>query len=309
MRVPFPIVIPLILAVVGGVWWSSTRDMDFMTPPSAAALEQLRAKRESALALLEPKAEAPPPPAAEPPAPPTVVVKPKPVVDLGDLKSPPTLHDYTKVAPQGADYLVELATQLEAKGEPKRALLAWERVTDLTKPDDSQSAAAISAIRRLRSALPVWNAKPALGIPIVIHASAGKSLAKTLTATLEGVARDLEQASSGVVKVTAVVAAGKTNSTAQSAVPVAIWLSGPDKKSTSTGVLSFGVNSPDSLRQDLFKSLFRITCAYLSRSTTFTPPADLANGESPQDALNFRVTRLCWSEFATSLNLPLKKKP
>jgi hypothetical protein len=237
------------------------------------------------------------------------VVKPKPVVDLGDLKAPPSLHDYTKIAPQGAEYLVELATQLEAKGEPKRALLAWERVIDLTKPDDSQSAAAISAIRRLRSTLPIWNAKHSLAIPIVLHASAGKKIAKTLTATLEGVARDLEQASSGVVKVTAKVAAGKTNSANQGAVPVAIWLSGPDKTNVSTGVLSFTVNSPDSLRQDLLKTMFRTTCSYLSRSTTFTPPADLADGENPQDALNFRVTRLCWREFATSLNLPLKKKP
>ncbi len=285
--------------------------MDFTTPPSAARLEQVRARVESTLPRIEPDPVplAAPPAAEPPPAPPPPVEKPKPIVDLGDLKLPPSLHDYTKIAPQGAEYLVELATQLEAKGEPKRALLAWERVIDLTKPDDSQAAAAISAIRRLRSALPIWNAKPSLAIPIVLHASAGKKIAKTLTATLEGVARDLEQASSGVVKVTTEVAAGKTNSTNQDAVPVAIWLSGPGKKCVSTGVLSFTVNSPDALRQDLLKTIFRLTCSYLSRSTTFTPPADLADRENPQDALNFRVTRLCWSEFATSLNLPLKKKP
>ena len=79
-------------------------------------------------------------------------------------------------------------------GEFQRALLAWERVIDLTKPDETQAAAAISAIKRLRPTLPNWNTSPESAIAIELHAGTGKTMAKTLTPVLESVARDVEAA-------------------------------------------------------------------------------------------------------------------
>ena len=89
---------------------------------------------------------------------------------------------YGERSPQGAAHLIELATALEEASEPRRALLAWERVMDLTKPDETQAATAISSIKRLRPTLPDWNPKPETAIAITLHASTGKKLAKSLHA-------------------------------------------------------------------------------------------------------------------------------
>lgn len=310
MRVPIPIVILLVLAVVSGIWWSNTRRMDFMTPPTAAKLEKIRQTTEASFPQSEPpKNAAPAAPvekAPEPPPPP--VEPPKPKIDLGDLTTPPTLHNYGEITPLGSTHMSELAAALEEKGEFQRALLAWERVIDLTKPDATQAATAISAIKRLRPTLPNWNAKPEAAIAIELHAGTGKTMAKTLTPILEGVARDLEAAAAGIVKVKATVTAGK-NTPAKSPVPVALWLSGPGKKPASTEVLSFTLESPDALRQEVMKTVFQLVRNHLGRATAYTPPTALAAGEDPQSALNFRITRLCWSEFAAALSPPQKKTP
>lgn len=47
MRVPIPVVILLIFSVIGGVWWTQTRDLDFLTAPSPARLEEIRLRVES----------------------------------------------------------------------------------------------------------------------------------------------------------------------------------------------------------------------------------------------------------------------
>lgn len=309
MRVPIPVVILLVLAVVGGVWWSNTRHMDFLTLPSAEKLESIRIKVKSSLPRADQPDDAISVPLVvkepEPPPPPPPVQEPE--IDLGDLTTPPTLQSYAEWVPQGSAHLIELATELEKKGEFPRALLAWERVVDLTPADATQAETAISAIKRLRPTLPAWNSKPEAQIQIMLHAGTGKKLAKTLTPILEGVARDLEAASSGIVKFTAAVTPGKTTTSAKGPIPVALWLAGPGKKPVSTEVLSFTVNSPDNLRQDILKTVFQLVRTQLGRDTAYTPPAALVDGEDPQGALSFRITRLCWSEFAAGLNLPPKK--
>lgn len=246
----------------------------------------------------------PPPPAPEPPP----VEPPKPVVDVGDLTTPLTLQSYGELSPQGADHLIEVAKALEERGEFPRALLAWERVVDLGKADDARAATAISSIKRLRPTLPDWNAKPEAKITIILNAGTGKKLAKTLTPILEGVAHDLEAASSGILKVKSTVTAGKTNTPSKGGAPVALWLSGSVKKPSSTETLSFTADSPDSLRAEILKTIFLLIRSQLGHTTAYTPPAALAEKEDPQSALNFRITRLCWSEFATGLNLPPKKQ-
>ena len=306
MRVPIPVVILLVLSVVGGTWWQMTRHLDFVTPPTEAKLAEFRQKVESSFpqadqvddAISVPVVVEPPPP---PPPP------PKPVIDLGDLSRPPALQNYGEISPKGADHLIELARALEEKGEFQRALIAWERVIDLTKPDAAQSATAISAIKRLRPTLPDWNTKPETAIQIQLQASASKKLVKTLTPILEGVARELERASSGIVKIKTTVTPGKTSNSSKAPTPVAVWLSGSGKKPPSTDVLSFTVDAPEKLRDEISKTVFLLVRAYLTKSTAYTPPADVVAGENPMDALTFRITRLGWSDFATSLNPPPKK--
>lgn len=304
MRVPIPVVILLALAVMGGTWWNYTRKMDFMTPPTEARLTEIRQKVESSFPRADVVEDAISP-APEPPAPPPE--PPKPDLNLGDLTTPPTLKSYGEMSPEGATHLIEVAKTLEEKGEFQRALLAWERVMDLTKPDEAQAATAIASIKRLRPTLPDWNTKPEAAVQMELHAGTGKDLAKKLTPVLEGVAKDLERASSGIVKIKAVVTAGKTNNSSKKPAPVALWLTGPGKKAASTDVLSFTVESPDALQEKISTTVFELVRGYLTKSTAYTPAAGLAEGEKPMTALEFRITRLGWSEFATSLNPPPKK--
>jgi hypothetical protein len=307
VRVPIPVVLLLILAVVGGTWWKNTRHMDFITPPTQARLEATRLKAEASLPRVERvkdaisipklvKAEEPPP-----------VEPPKPVIDLGDLTTPPTLQSYGELSPKGAAHLIEHATALEEKDEAQRALLVWERVIDLTKPDASQAATAISAIKRLRSRLPIWNAKPEGAIPITLNASTSKKQAKTFAPILEAIARDIERASSGIVKIKTTMKVGKAST--KNPPPIALWLAGSDKKSTSTEILSFTVDSPEALRNSLLKTTYQLVINHLARATAYTPPTALTPTENPQEALVSRITRLCWSEFATAMNEPAKKSP
>lgn len=310
VRVPIPVVIFLVLTVVGGAWWSHTRHLDFVTPPSVAKLAEIRVKIESSLPQTDQVDDAISPPvvAPPPPPPPPPIEPPQPVVELGDLTTPPSLQDYGVRSPKGSAHLIELATLLEGKSEFQRALLAWERVLDLTKPDASQAAAALSGIKRLRPTLPSWNAKPETAITLALRAGTAKKLAKTLTPILQSVARDLERASSGIVKIKTTVTAGKISSTTQGPAPVAIWITGPEKGSASTEVRSFTADSPDTLRSEILKTIFLLIQRHLSSATAYTPAAAMGAGENPQDALSFRITRLCWSEFATTLNLPPPKK-
>ncbi len=311
MRVPIPLVILLVLTVVGGVWWKNTRHMDFLTPPSQAKLDEIRVKVESSLPRADQVDDAISAPAIVkmPEPPPLPPEEPKPAIDLGDLNVSPTLQHYGDRAHQGSAHLIELAVALEEASEPRRALLAWERVIDLTKPDEAQAAAAISSIKRLRPTLPEWNSKPETAISITLHANTGKKLAKALTTVLEVVARDLEKASSGIIKVKPVVTVAKTSSSGKNPIPVALWLGGPDKKTSATEVVSFTVDSPEPLRHEVLRTVFLLIQSHLGRATPYTPPTPLADSEDPLAALNFRVTRLCWSEFAAAMNQPQKTPP
>ena len=306
MRVPIPVVILLIISVIGGVWWHGTRGKDFMTPPSEERLTLIRSRVASSFPQTDKVDDAISEPViAKEPEKPVVIEPPKPEIDLGDLNAAPVLTQYGERSPQGAAPLIELATVLEEKGQFQRALLAWERVIDLAKPDETQSTTAVSAIKRLRPTLPDWTTDPAKKIQIVIHAGTGKKMAKPLAPILEQAARDIEQASAGMIKVTAVVAAGKSN--AKGPTPVALWLAGPAKKSVSTEVLSFTVENAEALHAEVMKTIFQLIRSYLSQSTSYTTPAALGDQEKPQDALTYRISRLCWNEFAAALNLPPKK--
>lgn len=312
MRVPIPWVLLLAIAVIGGGWWLGTRKADFLSPPSDAKLALIRQQVESAMPPVDHLDDAVSvPPVAVEPAPPPPEEPPKPVIELGDLSRPPTLREYADAAPKGAAYLIELAGLLEAKNANQRALLAWERVLDSAAPDDPQTQLASAAILRLRPTLPDWNQDRAAALAITLHAGTSKKSVKSLTPVLEEIARDLEQASAGILKVTATVTTTTAPATKRGQppppAPLTVWLTGPTKKSATTAVLACAADSPKTLRDDLLKTIGRIIHDQLVHATVHTLPATGTNAASPLDALRGRTTRACWQELGTLLNRPREK--
>jgi hypothetical protein len=304
VRVPIPVVIFLCLAVVGGVWWRGTRGIDFLTPPKEPSLAAIRLRVESSIPPVDQPADAVSAPRearrTTPPPPPA----PKPVIRSEEFSRPPILDEYRDLGPNGAAYLAELAELLEMEGQFQRALIAWERVIDTGKPDDAQANAAISAIKRLRPTLPDWNTDVSQAIPIGLHAGTGKKTAAELKPILEATARELEQASAGILKVTATVAAGKGELTASGPPPVALWLAGPGEDARSTEVLSFTVDSAEQLQEQVRQTVFRILRGFLSREVPQTPPRPMADDTPALEALHSHITRRSWQEFGNLLNLP-----
>lgn len=309
VRVPIFIVLLLAITVVSATWWVGTRDYDFVTPPSAEKLAFARLQASKIGSVSGPNdlpvpftsqdGQPPKPPEPEPPK--------EPEINLGSLETAPGLEAYAVDSQQGADHLVKLATALEAKGSFQRALLAWERVIDLGKADAETQLIAVAAVKRLRPTLPSWNIDPEGAIPLVLHAGTGPATAPTLKPLLEEASRLLGDASDGVVAVVPELAVGKKAVDASGPAPIAIWLSGPAVDSPSSEVLSFTVSDPATLRDQLFRTLYKLVSGQLSGKTAYTPPLTLQSTEDPVEGLTNRVTRLCWREMATALNLTLPK--
>ncbi len=285
------------------MWWASTKKMDFMTPPTAAKIAEIQEKAEASNAQPERMNEPVKPPSLRPGIPEAIQdnAPQPPAIELGDLDSPPTLEAYSDRALDGHAKLAELAALLEKEGEFQRALLAWERSLDMTKPDTAQAAAAISAIRRLRPTLPDWNSDPSAAVHIVLHAGTGPSLAPGLKPVLEEAARELSLASGGTLRVTADLAVGKRNAP-KGPIPAALWLSGPTKESASTDVLSFTVEPADDLAKEVYETAFQLIASHLKRAGQLTPPVEPAGEETSLEALQSNITRLSWREFGKSLN-------
>ncbi len=302
VRVPIPIVLLLCLSLVAGLWWFGTRNADFLTPPSESELAKIRSQVQLSLPQLDQPSDAvsatPQPEEVTPPEPEI----PKPVVVYGDLNRPPSLDEYLSLASEGTAFLTDLAVLLESKEQSQRALIAWERVIDSTKPDDSQFKAATAAILRLRATLPNWNTDPAKAIPVTLHASTNTKTAKTLTPILQEAARDLERASAGILKVTTSITTKSSKSSTQP--PVALWLTGAAKKQSSTEVLSFKFNSSKTLLDDTRKTVFQILSGYMTKETTLPPPRPIADGTSPVTALNSYISRRSWQQLGRKLNSP-----
>lgn len=308
MRVPILIVIPLCLLVIAGTWWQGTRKLDFMTPPPEAKLETVRREvLESFPAPKEPPAAPAPPPVSQEPQDPPIPSKPE--IDLGQLGHPPALNEYMDRSELGAAHFVELASQLEEKGEHQRALLAWERALDVGKPDASMAGVAISAIQRLRPKLPDWNTDAAKTQTIILQAGCGRTTAKALGPVLQATAAELTKASSGLLKVTTKIIPAKDPKNTKTLTPVAVWLTGPEKDSRSTEVMSFTPTTKEQLPDELRKAVFQVLRTYLTRGGTQPPPPVLAENSSPVDGFNSYITRQQWLMLGTVLNLPVPKPP
>ena len=298
-----PIVIPLAVAVVGGVWWHGTRRQDFLQAPADSRDKISQAQALPPLQPADHPADDTPKPAGtvqpvEPlPEPPSA-----PAVDPDDLNTPPTLALYREGPSVNAKALLELSTALEAKSEIQRALLAAERVIDSTQPDEGQKRAAMDAIRRLRPQVPDWNTEPAASFPVTLHAGTGKSTAILLEPLLRELASEIERASAGILKVTASVASGRDIPENMGPPPIALWLAGSADGTNSTEVFSFTVLSPETLRDDLAGILLRLLRGYIGRKTFLRIPENESDDSIPTACLHTHVTRLVWLELGSRLN-------
>lgn len=308
MRIPFYITIPSCFLIVFIVWWVSTRGIDFLTPPSKAELQEIHKKALAALPISRTRPEVSTVttskvPNIEQTADDPMVVYPG-TVEIGDLSPPKTLDTYSDRAPDGAAKLLKLAAELETQNSPQRALLAYERVLDLSQGNPQQVYYALQAIRRIRPTLPAWNQDPKVSHPIVIHIGTGQKFAKVLPEIMESIIQELHLSSSGLIQCKVELNIGESIRANNAPTPVALWMTGKDKGSPSTDVFSFTSNDPESLRKDLLKIIFNLIRGHLSKSTSYTPAPEAV--DDPQLALSSNITRLLWNEFGKNLNPPPK---
>jgi hypothetical protein len=302
MRIPLLAAIPLCLLTVALIWWMGTRNMDFLTPPSEARLSQIRAEALASLPVsrLEDDAisikVAPPDGAPDVPDP-TARLDP---ADLGDIKSPPVLDTYSDRAPEGSEKLGALAAALEQAGAFQRALLAYERILDLAESDPEQIQSAVSAIRRLKPTLPDWHPDPENAVQAVIHIGTGEKFADFMPGILTEIIRDLNTASSGIVKFSHELHIGRSIQTTDAPTPVALWITGPGDDAISTDVLSFTTENKETLRNDLLKTAFNLVRAHLAKSASYNPAPEAL--DDPLAALESHITRLLWNEFGKTLS-------
>lgn len=306
MRVPFLIAIPTCLIMVSLIWWLGTHKMDFLAQPSEAKLQQIRSDALASLPVSTMQDDAisvrVPPPQPDT----TVSELPTEVgpVEIGDVSSPPVLDTYSDRAPEGSEKLLALAEALEKQGTFQRALLAYERVLDLSQSNPEQIQTAVNSIQRLKPTLPLWNSDSASAIPITLHIGTGVKFSKILPDILDKVSSELATASSGLVTPTYQLNIGRSIQDTDAPTPVALWITGGAKGTPSTDVLSFTTDDPETLRHDILKTAFNLIRSYLAKSASHNPPPEIT--AEPLLALENHLTRLLWSEFAGLLNPPVE---
>jgi hypothetical protein len=302
MRIPLFAAIPLCLLTVSLIWWMGTRRMDFLTPPSEARLSEIRAEALASLPLSRIEDDAisikVPPPDGDPTRP-EITPRLEPA-DLGDITSPPALDTYSDRAPEGSAKLLALAAALEQAGAFQRALLAYERILDLSESDPEQIQSAVSAIRRLKPTLPNWNPDAGVASQAVIHIGTGEKFAEILPGLLTEITRDLNTASSGIVRFSHELHIGRTLQSTDTPTPVALWITGPGVDATSTDVLSFTTDDTETLSNDLLKTTFNLVRGHLSKTTSYNPAPEAL--DDPLRALESHITRLLWNEFSKTLS-------
>jgi hypothetical protein len=298
-RVPIPVVILLALAAIGLPWWQGTRHMDFLTPPSEGTLARVRAR--AALAqqeksnLFSISRELKEKPAIESP------IRAAPAINPGDPASPAPLNAYAEHAAEGAAAFITLAVHLEEQGGNARALLAWERVLDVCRPDDTQRQAALSGVQRLRPVVAPWNIDPVAAKAIVIEATVPASVqADALEEILTKCAHELNRHSSGLLRFEPRVE--RPERKGQQAAILSLQLTAEGPGAASTGFLDFPLPAePDLLRREILTGTYKLVTSQLAATSDFTPPTPLGDNESPSAALETKITRLAWSEFGKSL--------
>lgn len=298
-RVPILIVILLSAVAIGAPWYIGTRHMDFMTPPSAEELARVRAETAMSVAkksgLFSIEEERNVKAVVESP------IRAAPVIDPGEPDAPAPLSAYGEHAAEGAAAFITLAVHLEEQRGNSRALLAWERVIDVCQADPAQRDAALAGIRRLRPLVAVWNSDPEVALPVVLEASVPSNVqADALEEVLTKCAHELGRHSSGLIKFEPRVERPERKGEASPILSLQMTADGSG--AASTGQLDFELpTEPDSLRRELLSGAYKLVASQLAATTVFNPPDPLSSDENPSQALETKITRLCWSEFGKSL--------
>jgi hypothetical protein len=303
--VPIPIAVVLCLVTVGGVWWSETRDMNFMIPKGGA----------SPLADFAPGLEAP-----DAPGPRAVVPINLPsgnpgtkeptsphlgiTLDLGDLASSPSLSEYTEHAHKGVPYLISLATELEARGEFQRALLCWERVLDSASPTEEERTTATGAVTRIQPTLPRWNVDPMAELLLAVQIGSTRPESSALAGVILELQDFLRRDSGDQIKFVSQVTFG-SKSKARKDGPMAISIaSAPDTAPDGYSLVRSttpGDNTPTTLYLSLLSECYLMVTNHLTALDELVPPGPPRHLKNPLRDFSEQNTRLHWRTFAKSL--------
>ncbi len=308
VRIPIPIIIVACLLTMVVAWLVSTRDKDFGTAPTPEQLVEISEEWE------ESRPNIPPPKpinasllmnnsSSSPKASPTPSTPKIEVLPAENLHHSPSLSEYGTLGDKGSAAMVHLATHLETKGQPLRALLAWERVIDTANPDDSDRVVAVTAIKRLRTTLPPWNPDSTNDIGLTLHAGATLKNKKSLEDALTIVADLISNASGNVIHVKTKASIGKSRGIKTPRIPIAIWFSRPGETPRETPPISFMADpsQSDMLASQIQAGVYALLRAHLASETNFSPLPEYPSGVKPDDLIRYHVTRLMWREFVNSM--------
>ena len=206
MRIPLLIAIPLCIITLLGVWFAGTYNKDFTTPPSPDELEliskqwneeQPEAKSSNTDADTNKDESNQPLINEEPEVIEEVIL---PLLPAGDLTRSPSLSEYGIFNDKGSAELIRLAEYLTEQEFPQRALLAWERVLDMTSPNDQQREQAILAISQLKKTLSPWGADPLAATELNLNVNTQVKDPAALKETILAIAAMINQSSDFIIK-------------------------------------------------------------------------------------------------------------
>ncbi len=301
------------------MWYFSTRNSDFTTPPSTTeknqAAEQWKQKNITPLSTTplssDLKVKKATPDSSSLSARPKLIKEPTPPpppkrLPLGDLKQSPQLSEYGTLGEHGSPSMIQLATELESSQAKQRAWLAWERVLDTTEPDEHQLKQAPEAIQRLSSELGPWNTDPTSDITLTLHAGATLNDKAALEKALKTTAETISSASGHILKINTKITFGRGKQPETPRVPIAIWFSrAPQKSGSAQETLPFSfMTDPGEetmIARQCQSAVYSLLRAYLTDATSYTPLPEPPAGIKPNQLLHHYVTRLTWREFANSL--------
>ncbi len=307
MRVPIFVTLPLVCLTIGLIWWQGTKQKNFTQAPADAALVTVRektllelkatdsiAQEENTTAIKVKPTKLVLPESEEPQKPKPPTLQPQ---DFGELTISPALDCYLPVAERGADVMVDLATQLELKGEAQRALLAWERVLDATPATPEQQETTRKAIARLRPQLPLWNVDPLTTQRIVLHASCDRDRAAVIEPILQEIAASLTETSSGLIDCKLELQAGSKPDASKPRQPVALWFQGTAADSPASKTLTIPT-LPEQLPEQknlLLIQIYKLIRDGVSSQSTLRPLVEPPSGSEAELWLRSAVTRRTWS--------------
>jgi hypothetical protein len=289
MRVPIPIAVLICVLGVGISWWLGTRNKDFLTPPPGLILP------------------------VRPDAPPSSASPPRGTTRQASIPTPSpsgeivALDTFADQAAMGPGHLIQLAQNLQDAKFHHLALLAWERVLDATPGSPTEVAQARAAILSLRGEDTRRLVEfPATPLNITLQAGTARKHVEAIQPHLEQTAREIEAASSGILRVQALITGG-ADPTVEIGTPVAIWITGHDAGSRSSEVLSFTLQPGLDVKERIELSTLEILRNLIGRSLT-TPP-QLPTPAPFTEELSLSITRRAWLALGTLLNLPIEENP